>query len=315
MQRFKKILLVSDEIKGGLALERAFALAKRNKAQLTVVAVVERLPRDYYMLITTMTSQELQDIIIKERRENLQKLIEPLKHEVAQVTTKVLTGTPFIVIIREVLQKKHDLVILTAEGRGKLKEILFGSTSLHLMRKCPCPVWVIKPTHRKQYTRILAAVDSDPYNDEERNVFNNKIMDLAISLASLDQSELHVVHAWTIYGENLLKSHPSVSQSEMDELAHDTWHGHSKQFDKLLGEYSLDNLKCQVHLLKGEAGTLIPELANKRQIDLIVMGTVCQTGMTGFFVGNTAEKVLHQVECSVLTVKPDGFVTPVMLDG
>jgi nucleotide-binding universal stress UspA family protein len=28
-------------------------------------------------------------------------------------------------------------------------------------------------------------------------------------------------------------------------------------------------------------------------------------------MGNTAESILQQVECSVLTVKPDGFVTPV----
>ena len=30
-----------------------------------------------------------------------------------------------------------------------------------------------------------------------------------------------------------------------------------------------------------------------------------------FFIGNTAERVLQQVECSVLTVKPDRFITPV----
>ncbi len=49
----------------------------------------------------------------------------------------------------------------------------------------------------------------------------------------------------------------------------------------------------------------------KEEIDLVVMGTICRTGVPGFFVGNTAESILQQVECSVLTVKPDGFVTPV----
>jgi nucleotide-binding universal stress UspA family protein len=43
------------------------------------------------------------------------------------------------------------------------------------------------------------------------------------------------------------------------------------------------------------------------------MGTVCRTGVTGFLIGNTAEKVLNNVDCSVLTVKPEGFVTPVTL--
>ena len=43
---------------------------------------------------------------------------------------------------------------------------------------------------------------------------------------------------------------------------------------------------------------------------------IAQGGGTtmGFFIGNTAESVLQQVNCSVLTVKPEGFVSPVTLD-
>ena len=313
MQRFKKILLVSDEKKGEVAFERAVSLAKTNQAQLMIVTVIEELPRELYMSITVMTPKELQAFSIEEWQKYLQQLIVPIQQEVDQVTIKVLTGTPFMEIIREVLRNKHDLVIMTAEGKGRLNEILFGSTSLHLMRKCPCPVWVIKPTHHKQYTRILAAVDLDPSNDEERNALNTKIMDLATSLAHLEQSELHILHAWTLYGEYLLKSR--LSQSEVDKLVHDTLQRHRKQLDKLLGEYAFENLKYQVHLLEGGAGILIPKLANKEKVDLIIMGTVCRTGLAGFFIGNTAEKVLQQVDCSVLTVKPDGFATPVILDG
>jgi hypothetical protein len=33
---------------------------------------------------------------------------------------------------------------MTAEGSAGLKERLFGSTSMHLMRKCPCTVWVMR---------------------------------------------------------------------------------------------------------------------------------------------------------------------------
>jgi nucleotide-binding universal stress UspA family protein len=67
-------------------------------------------------------------------------------------------------------------------------------------------------------------------------------------------------------------------------------------------------------MLKGEPGHLIPKLAAKLEVGLIVMGTVSRTGVAGLFIGNTAERILRQVGCSVLTVKPDGFVTPVRLD-
>ena len=66
--------------------------------------------------------------------------------------------------------------------------------------------------------------------------------------------------------------------------------------------------------MAGEPDELIPELVNKNSIDIVVMGTVSRTGLSGFFIGNTAEKMLQELDCSVLAVKPDGFVTPVTLD-
>ena len=65
---------------------------------------------------------------------------------------------------------------------------------------------------------------------------------------------------------------------------------------------------------KGSARKEIPELARRLQVDCIVMGTVARTGVPGFFMGNTAETILDQLECSVLAIKPPGFVTPVTLD-
>jgi len=48
-------------------------------------------------------------------------------------------------------------------------------------------------------------------------------------------------------------------------------------------------------------------------VDLMIMGTVARTGIPGFFIGNTAESILSQIDCSVLTIKPPGFVSPVNL--
>jgi nucleotide-binding universal stress UspA family protein len=61
----------------------------------------------------------------------------------------------------------------------------------------------------------------------------------------------------------------------------------------------------------GDPKTVIPRVVGERQVDLIVMGTVTRTGIAGFLIGTTAEDVLRKVDCSVLTVKPDKFVTPV----
>ena len=40
---------------------------------------------------------------------------------------------------------------------------------------------------------------------------------------------------------------------------------------------------------------------------------VARTGVPGFIMGNTAEKILNQIDCSVLAIKPAVFKTPVKL--
>ena len=63
------------------------------------------------------------------------------------------------------------------------------------------------------------------------------------------------------------------------------------------------------HLLPSDPVQPIPDFALQRGIDLIVMGTVGRTGISGFVMSNTAEKVLRLVRCSVLAVKPHIFIS------
>ncbi len=313
MKRFKKILLLTGERPGERAtVARAAALAKRNGARLTLVEVVEQLPRDMQELITAAPPIDLVKLVVKDRREGLEALAAPLRDQGIRVSAAVLSGTPFLELIRQVLRRKHDLVILTAEGKGGLKERLFGSTSLHLLRKCPCPVWVMKPMRRKRYGRILAAVDPDA-SDPERNALNLTILDLATSLARLEGGRLSVVHVWSLPGETFYRNRMDVSRKELEAMLAEAEEASRQRVDELLGRYALDDVRHDTHLLKGEARNRIPELVRETKADLLVMGTVCRTGVPGFFIGNTAENVLQHVDCSLLAVKPKGFVTPVTI--
>ena len=62
------------------------------------------------------------------------------------------------------------------------------------------------------------------------------------------------------------------------------------------------------------AHVIAPEFVVSEGIDVLVMGTVARGGVSGVLIGNTAERVLRKLPCSVLTVKPDGFVSPVRLE-
>jgi len=75
----------------------------------------------------------------------------------------------------------------------------------------------------------------------------------------------------------------------------------------------VNELGGSIHVLSGDPREVLPRLASRLRIGLIVMGTVARTGLPGLFMGNTAETILQSVGCSVLAVKPEGFVAPVKL--
>jgi len=314
MKRFKNILLIHDSSsKGEFALNRALSLAKANQALLTVVDIIDDLPRYKAKLFSEILNYDLIELVFKERQREMHNFITPLLEGKFKVTIKVLQGTPFIEIIRAVIRNKHDLVIKTAQGKGGIKEALFGTTAMHLLRKCPCPVWLIKPSRNQRFNRILLAMDWSQPTDSSQSL-NLNMLDIATSLAQEEQSELHIIHVWNLDYETILRGNGSFPTKKINKLVRETKKMHAQWLNKLLGQYPiLSSLNHKVHLLKGDARELVPRLAKKKKIKLIIMGTLCRTGIKGFFIGNTAEKMLQKLDCSVLALKPDDFQTPVTL--
>jgi len=234
------------------------------------------------------------------------------------IEVKALVGKPFIEVIRYVLRCDHDLVIKNADETQGIGRVLFGSTDMHLMRKCPCPVWIIKATEQPQFGRILAALDHDP-EDAVTDVLNRRILEMSTSLALSEFNELHIVHAWRSACESFMKS-PRMNPTNVDvdamvaEEAEEqrSWlksivTAHGAKADK----DAIDYLNPCLHVMNGRAAQVVPMTARGLGVDLVIMGTVGRSGVAGLFMGNTAEKILAQLDCSVLAIKPPGFETPV----
>jgi nucleotide-binding universal stress UspA family protein len=212
-------------------------------------------------------------------------------------------------VIRAVLVNNHDLVMKAAGGRAGKWAGLFGTVDQKLMRKCPCPVWIVKPSAGTRFRKILAAVDLNPTKPDTESVAR-KIMELATSLAADEGSELHVVHVWRLAAETALRGR-QIDTTDVDEIVRSMEAAHQSELDRLLDAYPYDNRT--VHLVKGRAEDVIPDLAESLEVDLVVIGTVGRTGVPGLLIGNTAEEVLNSVDCSVLTLKPEGFETPIQV--
>ena len=309
MQRFKNILLVlSPEVEETVAVDKVVSLARQNGARLTFFSVLKESPGLGYG--ESVVQCQLASAI-SERREWLRGLTIPLQDDNIDLGINVVEGAAFLEIIRQVLREQHDLVITTAEEKKGIHTRLFGTTSMHLMRKCPCPVWVIKRTKNRPFTRILAAVDPST-SDPKRDSLNQQVLQLATSMARNEAADLHIIHVWHLFGEGYVSNRMS-EQNLQEAKTHDK-EQRKHLFDNLLDCVDFTDLEPHLHLIEGVPEDCIPELVAAQGIDLLVMGTVCRTGIAGFLIGNTAEEVLNQVDCSVLTLKPEGFVTPVTLE-
>jgi len=80
-----------------------------------------------------------------------------------------------------------------------------------------------------------------------------------------------------------------------------------------LGEFQLAQ-PAQVRFVTEPPDSAILDHIERHSIELLVMGTVARAGITGLITGNTAERLLPQIPCSVLAVKPKGFKSPVALE-
>lgn len=326
MKRFKNILCVVENGQASKpALERAVTLAEKNQAYLTVVDVVEHITADCKMPQGSTIATDLQCALLSSHEQGLEALVEPYRTQV-EIQTKVLQGPFFLEIIREVLRYDRDLVIKIPKTQGWLDR-LFGSSDKQILRKCPCPVWIIKPTPEKAYRLILAAVDVDTAHPEgelkSRHALNLQILKMASSLVLSDFTELHIVQAWHASGESLMRGAlMHTPDKQIIAYVEQVRRQYAANLDALMGEVAgelgqetLDYLKPTTHLVKGLAHKEIPALTKRVEADLIVMGTVGRTGVPGFIVGNTAETILDHIDCSVLAIKPPGFATPVTLEG
>ena len=321
MKSFNSILYVVENpaAESSAAVARAVSLAQNNQARLTIMHVAEE-PR-LGPFAGSVKIEEFRSRLRRQATEQLSDLIRSTGNK-TDVVIDVRFGTVFVEVVREVLRSRHDLVIKTV-GEGGAHSFLFGGTDQHLLRKCPCPVWIMVGETTANYRHILAAVDFDPWKeDDEESDLNRQILDIAATLAVTDFAQLHVVHAWESISDSMIRVFGSeLSDKEVATNRDHEWREHQSRLDALnnrmreqFGGEAHGYLTPRFHLREGTPRDVIPAVANELKADLVVMGTVSRTGIPGLLIGNTAEVILNNLECGVLAVKPAGFVTPVTLD-
>ena len=324
LKPFKRLLFVctADENDAD-----SLALAARQAAEwdadLSVLAVMEPPPGiDSVARVTGTPARELEERLVEQFTERVAVLVERSAPGL-EPAIDIRVGKPFIEIIRHVVAGGFDLVLKEAESLPGLGPFLFASTDQHLLRKCPCPVWLRLHDGPAAVKTVVAAVDVDGTAAEQPETLsgvNRRILEAAARIVAAERGVVHVVNAWEAPAEGLVYTWAEAPDPSEAAKAYvnDVQSAHWRALDALvaqaqswIGPEAAERVEFRPRLERGAARAVIPEHVRRLQPDVLVMGTIARTGVPGFIIGNTAEDVLNSVDCSVLTVKPPGYVSPV----
>ncbi len=285
------------------ALAQATELAQKSSAQLTLFAVVDLDPHAYAYL-----DEEDPQALAKlgaQAEEVLSGFVQTARSQgVITVSSAHSFGKSWVELIKQVLRGNHDLLVIGTRKLTGLQRLLMGSTSLKLMRNCPCPVWITKPHVTAPVTRVLVA--------DDLTEIGARLVRLGSVLAKAKNAELHVLHAleypWdsdqSVVDPKQAAYHEKCQVRAQAELAEHLACAEAQALPK----------PAQVVIREDLAENAILKYIETQQIDLLVMATIARSGIAGFLMGNTAERLMPQIECSVLAIKPDDFQCPITLD-
>lgn len=311
MKEFKKILVaITHSHSSNQEVGQAIRLAKENGATICLAAFDE--PFTVFPQLSLV--KKMKTLFSTQLEELLQRFKLQIEAAGVPVETRVIWGRNYIEIVQLVLKEQFDLVVKLADPFHVLGLPRLTGDDLSLLRKCPVPVWMLADPDRVEDNkqRVLVCLDSN--EEEERTALNRKLINYGRAIAEQEQAELHLVHVWELFGEERLRG-PFIHmpEEEVEQLLEETRSHHQNSLNQLMKEQKVGD-SATLHLLKGQPSEVIPRYVTQENIDLIVMGTVGRTGLAGFVIGNTAENIMGNVHCSVLALKPDGFVSPISID-
>lgn len=305
---FNRVLFVSRGLGNDEdALRNAMTLAQEAEFGLDVLVIVPTLPAKLLSY-----SQQLIDNALEAYQQMLDKVQRDLPLASRVSVSSVQAHDASTTAIKRVLQDDYDLLVKQAETKDT--EIGFMSVDMDLLRQCPCPVMLCRPGHQINQGKVAVAVDPNA-EDQVSLSLSKKLLRLSTALTSASQKPTELVACWDFTLENTLANGTWLSMSTT-QLSDEKRDAEQESLDNLKRMIEASGCKQTFHInhLEGFPFVKVPEFTELETIDLLVMGTVARTGMSSFFIGNTAENILQSLSCSLLAVKPVGFVSPVTVD-
>jgi len=268
--RLEKLLLPTDGSKFSEgAIREAISLAKNCSSKLFAISVVEMNPEFEALAPGLVEKTE------KEIRGHLESVKLMASKEGVECDIIVHEGEEaFQYIVDEAARKKVEMIIMGRRGRTGLKRLMMGSVTAKVIGYSPCKVLVIPEAAKVSFNSILIATDGSKYGHAAALE--------AVSIAKRCGSDLLAL---------------SVVTKDKDLPAA------KKSVEKISQIAEKEGLKAKTLTPRGTPYNVIVETAEKKNADVIVVGSHGRTGLERLLMGSVTERVIGHANCAVLVVK------------
>lgn len=281
------------------ALERAAWLARQNPAQLHLLLVEYHASLDVGHLFDSAMQARTRAALLEQRSTWLEERVAPLRAEGLQLHLDVRWGRPqHNLVLEKVAEISPGLVLKSAGHSSLLRRLLLSDSGWQLIRHCPAPLWLVQ--HGQWQGRNLCAALDPLHSADKPAALDHQLIRAALELSRQLGLRAHYLHSYAPLPRTLVFDAELVANYQ-GYVARST-EQHREAFEQLLGQYPIP--LPDTHLLEGFAEEVLPRFVREHDIDLLLMGAIARGHLDTALIGHTAERVLENVECDLLVLKP-----------
>lgn len=299
VDKLKRILVGVDfSACSAAALMQAVRIAEWHRAEVSVLHVVP-IPA-YAGIEGSLMIPELPplDLLVDDARERWANW-PPARQVGGRVSFDAVLGVSRMELLNYVQSSACDLLVLGAHGEFDERRGV-GSTASACVQRAATRVLVVREGQTGAFRSAVACID---FSDTSRVA-----LEQAIRVAAQDGSALHILHVF----EDPWR-HASVA-AKMRAILPDLRQAYKEGAERWLRSFceplahEIGALKAAFHVKQFDAhGKGILDFIRQQGCDLAVLGTRAKWNWRDFLWGSTAERVVRDAPCSILTVKPPGF--------
>jgi universal stress protein E len=284
-----------------IAAAHARALAQGSRGALRLVSCVFDSQVAVELERNEASAFAAQAGMIDCERIELERLSQTLHDWGVPVDNRVLWEAPaYEGVLRAAREWPADLLVVgTHEVHPGLHTRLIDM-DWQLMRRCPCPLLLVKDPHFNGYSTILAAIDP-LHSHAEPSGMDQAVLGVARQFSKIFESELRVAHAFpdpeTFALASAIEVAPGVLYGAENIEA-----VHRRAVVELVSGFGV--LPAEIDLAPGQPAETLTRLARERHAELLVLGAVRRSQLEQAMLGSTAEAVAAEAECDVLFVPP-----------